>query len=104
MTEKHFTPNTKSLAIVAKAYCRERAAMGDVYPPSEPNSRTLFFSKLLHEAAQKAEKDRPKNDEGVESFPSILKRASKDKDTYAQLITFVGFTYLLSVKLITDAL
>jgi len=78
--------------------------MGDVYPPSEPNSRTLFFSKLLHEAAQKAEKDRPKNDEGVESFPSILKRASKDKDTYAQLITFVGFTYLLSVKLITDAL
>lgn len=91
MTEKHFTPNTKSLAIAAKAYCRERASMGDVYPPSDPNSRNIFFSKLLHEAAQKAQKDRPKRDEAMESFPSILKRVSKNNETYAQLITFVRF-------------
>lgn len=90
ITQKHFTPRTRRLALTSQSHLRMRTALGDAFPPRAPEARRGFILDLLSTAAKE-------NDHQVEdsepSFTNTLQRVLGSEDTLEDVITFVRHSF-----------
>ena len=86
ITQKHFTPRTRHLALTSQSHLRMRTALGDTFPPRALQSRRNFILDLISTAAKESDSQM---EDSENSFTDTLQRVLGSEDTLEDIITFV---------------
>jgi len=87
ITQKHFMPRTRCLALISQSHLRMRTALGDAFPPRAPEARRSFILNLISTAAKKSDSQ---IEDSESSFTDTLQRVLGSEDTLEDVITFVS--------------
>lgn len=87
ITQKHFTPRTRRLALISQSHIRKRTALGDAFPPRAPEARRNFILDLISAAAKESDSQ---VEDSESSFTDTLQRVLGSEDILEDVITFVS--------------
>ena len=87
VTQKHFMPRTRRLALISQSHLRMHTALGDAFPPRALEAQHSFILDLISTAAKESNSQ---IEDSEFSFTDTLQRVLGSEDTLEDVITFVS--------------